>query len=269
MILFRDIGNIIRSLVRSFAFVFRHNLWYYFFFPIALLAILFFGGKLIFEEYLLKFDFTTIQQSQYIELIQEKGNYDFLIAGVELITIFVIVNYSPYIVLLIMVPFQTLLSAKTDKIITGFKRKMTLKQYYSDIATASRIILRNLFLNLIYVAIWLLLSTITRLLFHIPEMTYADTIVIYTIGFYFYGFSLIDYTTERRGLSLENRIRFPWKHIGITFIIGAFYSLAFLLPYGTGVIISTVIATIASTMATLKVFETDPLFSQSPDFKQP
>jgi len=46
-------------------------------------------------------------------------------------------------------------------------------------------------------------------------------------GFYFYGFSFIDYVNERRRLNIQQSIYFVSQHRGLAIAIGSIYSVFF------------------------------------------
>ena len=69
--------------------------------------------------------------------------------------------------------------------------------------------------------------------------------------FTFYGFSFIDYTNERRRLSVKQSVAFIRQNKGVAVTNGAVFSLLLMIPFcgyslaGFGAIISVVAATLA------------------------
>ena len=54
--------------------------------------------------------------------------------------------------------------------------------------------------------------------------------LIFVIGFYYYGFSFLDYVNERLQLNIEQSIQFARKNRGLALAIGAIYSIMIWVP---------------------------------------
>src|SRR5690554_7317178 len=52
----------------------------------------------------------------------------------------------------------------------------------------------------------------------------------FAIGFFYYGFSFIDYVNERRRLDIDQSIHFIRNHRGLAVAIGSIYSVFILVP---------------------------------------
>jgi CysZ protein len=60
----------------------------------------------------------------------------------------------------------------------------------------------------------------------------------FVIGFFYYGFSFLDYVNERRRLNIDESILFIRKHRGLAIGIGSVYTFLILMPVDLGVIFS-------------------------------
>ena len=56
----------------------------------------------------------------------------------------------------------------------------------------------------------------------------------FAIGFFYYGFSFIDYINERRRLDIDQSIHFIRNHRGLAIAIGSIYSIFILVPVDLG-----------------------------------
>ncbi|MEW6467629.1 MAG: EI24 domain-containing protein [Bacteroidota bacterium] len=229
---FRDIGTGIVAYYRSFEFIFRHHLWFYFLFPAAFsLVLLWLGGEAEWE----------LREISFKDLPEKDYEFEMLITGLKAVFVFVALKMNRYLVLIILTPFLTLLSAQSDKIITGYSSRFSLKQYIIDINRSIQISVRNIVMQMFILAVWFFFALL------IPILRDYTFYFMFVLGFYFYGFSLIDYTNERRKLTVEESYRYIRRHSGLAVIIGAIFSSLFFIPYA-GVILAPVTGVVAATI---------------------
>ena len=148
------------------------------------------------------------------------------------------------IVNILMSPIYTVLSEKTETILTGKEFPFDFKQTLKDVWRAIIIALRN-------TAKQLSLTVLCLLLNFIPVVgSVASIILIFIINAYYFGYGFMDYTYERWRLSPKDSRKETHKLKFIAFATGAVYSLplylfcgAFIAAFIGGV--STVAATIS------------------------
>jgi CysZ protein len=58
------------------------------------------------------------------------------------------------------------------------------------------------------------------------------------LGFFYYGFSFLDYVSERLRFTVDESILFVRKHRGLAIAIGMIYSLMILVPVDLGILFS-------------------------------
>jgi CysZ protein len=141
-------------------------------------------------------------------------------------------KFTKYLVVILLSPMLTYLSERTEKILTGNTYSFDFQQFVSDVKRALRITFRNLLWHYVLVMCVVLIALI-------GWQEYKEVpISIFTlvIGFYYYGFSFVDYINERRKLSVNESILFMRKHRGLALSIGAGYSMLMLLPLNTDVV---------------------------------
>jgi CysZ protein len=240
----RFFRNMYVGIVSHFAavrLIFSTTLWWFMLIPAVLSVGLYYGGGF------LEVELRSINLQQLPDVDYE---YDLLLIGLKAIAVFMAIKMSKYIIISVLVPVLAVLSAKAEYKINGVKYKMTFRQYIIDMKRGMSIMMRNIVWHSLLLLIW------HFVLLFFPDIDYLDWPVQFVIGFYFYGFWMIDYTSERRRLGIRESYRFIHRHMGLTLVIGAGFSAMFLLPY-VGVAFAPIISTVAATIGVHRVTEND------------
>lgn len=147
------------------------------------------------------------------------------------------------IVIVLMSPIYTLLSEKTETILTGREFPFDMRQTLKDVWRAIRIAVRNTIKQLSLTVLCLLLN-------FIPVVgSVAAIILIFIINAYYFGCGFMDYTYERWRLSPKQSRNETHKLKFIAFSIGAVYSLPLYLFCGA--FIAAFIGGVSAVAATL------------------
>lgn len=240
MALFKDIATGISSCYQATPFIFKNGLWWYFLIPALLSGAVYLGGDLLVAE---------LESVRFSDIPNDdQREFNFLFIGIKAILVFVALKLNPYVVLLILVPMLANLSTRTEKILTANSYPFRLKQFGSDITRGITIALRNIFRQSIIILCWFVATLVYS------PLQVATPYVIFCVGFYFYGFSLVDYTNERRRLDIIESVKFVRSHVGLVIAIGAVFSLLFIIPYA-GVVVAPVIAIVGATIAMHKTVD--------------
>lgn len=234
MKLAKQIQDGIMAYPQALQLIFARGLWFYYLFPVAIMLALYFGGEAAFNS-LLKVDFE--------KLPEKDGEYTLLFIGIKCLFVFTVFRLMNYLVLALLSPALTRLSYQTEYLLTGNTYPTTFKQYLADVERALRIILRNMLLQMMWIAGWYLITL------PFPGTWPWRPVFVFVIGAYFYGFSLMDYTSERMRLNVEDSIKFVRKHFLLAWSLGAIYYGLFLIPFHIGVIIAPVTGVVAGTIA--------------------
>lgn len=253
-------------------FLIKHKLYWYVVFPVVLFVGIYWLG----------YYFLSLEQSVHSNIeygVAEINSLNSVIWRTSKIVFFdalhtIFTKSTLYIVIMILSPILAVLSEKIEEILTGNKYPWNLKQIMRDIKRGIKIAFRNLFweyfLFAIVIGVGSLIGGTAKeiMILSIPMV----------IGFYFYGFSFLDYVNERRRLNIQQSIYFVSKHKGLAVAIGSVYSIFFLsyhlvfrqfetlatdtgtqLFWGTILVITFILATIAPiiaiTSATLSMHE--------------
>jgi len=234
--MFKGFETGLKAYGKAFNLIFSKGLGWFLLFPLVLNILLiilgFYGvGTLIdyskeWMDEALKLEGADFWGVEYLKSISV---FISGIAGVfigiifRVIHFFVFALFGGYIIIILMSPVFAVLSEKTEEILTGNK--------YPFIETA-------------YIILFFILG-------FIPIIGQFAALVLFFISSYFYGFSFIDYTNERRRLSIKQSIQFIRKYRGMAIANGLVFALAMMIPLcGTTIagfvaIFSVVAATVA------------------------
>ncbi len=146
-----------------------------------------------------------------------------------------------YIWLIVGSPVFAYLSEKTESIIQGKDFPFTFKQLLKDIVRGIGIAVRNMLWQAVYLFFIILLS-------FIPVVGWTAPIFALIIECYYYGFSMMDYTMERRQKSISESFYFINHHRGLAIGNGVMFYLMHMLPV-VGWITAPAYAVIAATIS--------------------
>jgi CysZ protein len=259
MNLFKNFGIGFSAYGKALNMIFTKGLWWFFIFPIALNILIFMAGMFgigtiseLIENWitpLVTFDGDAFTGASFLAPIS--GYLSGIIGGLVWLVLkvaffFLFATIGGYIVIILLSPVFAILSEKTAEILTGNKYPFDAEQVMRDILRGVLIAFRNLFIELGYLIIIFILS------FFIPVLGgIIGTIILFFITSYFYGFSFIDYNSERRRLSVKQSVQFIRNNKGMAIANGMVFSFFMLIPFcgtslaGFAAIVSVVAATIA------------------------
>ncbi len=247
---FEQFGLAIKSYLTALSFVFEKGLWKYFIYSILISALLVFGG---FE--LAKNLSDTIEKwvMSYVNINSGGGMLSFLgdtlhfllNIGLKIVFFFVFSTFSKYILLIIMSPIMALISERTEEIVTGKIYPFNVFQFMKDILRGIIIALRNMFIEFGFIFLGFLIVWI-------PLIGWLSTLFLFVLSYYFYGFSMIDYISERRRSGISQSVRYVRKNKGLAIGNGFIFSLLFAIPF-IGGMIAAVLAPVAACIAVLEI----------------
>lgn len=167
----------------------------------------------------------------------------FTLAGVIvwIILMFFYFSLFKYVWLILGSPIFAYLSEKTASILEGQEKKVSAAQVMKDMWRGIRIALRNTGWQTVYAVSILLLSLI-------PIVGWATPILALFVECYYYGFSMLDYSCERRQLGPAESIAFIGRHRGLAIGNGlVFYLMHFLVIVGW--VLAPAYAVVAATIS--------------------
>jgi CysZ protein len=152
-----------------------------------------------------------------------------------------------FIFLIIGSPVFAYLSERTESILEGRDFPFSFPQLFKDMWRGSKIALRNLLWQTVYVLTILILS-------FIPVIGWIAPLVALLTECYYFGFSMLDYSSERNKLSTMQSIEFISRHKGLAIGNGLVFYLMHLIPI-LGWLVAPTYAVIAATLSLHKARE--------------
>lgn len=243
----KEIVIAIQSYFRAHAFIQEHRLWRWIILPGLVYALLF-GISMYFfsQSATAAIEYLSIETGlqKWIARLQDSWiGFLFTVGGVILWVILMLLYFSlfKYIWLILGAPVFSFLSEKTASIIEGKTFDFRLRQYLSDVVRGIRMAARNTIWQTVYVVSIIFLSLL-------PFIGWATPILAILIECYYYGFSMLDYTCERKKMSVTSSIEYIGRHRGLAIGNGIiFYMLHAVLFVGW--VLAPAYAVIAATIS--------------------
>ncbi len=218
---------------RAVRFIFDNNLSWYFVFPALLTIGIFIAGYFTAEN------LSAFLQAKLTAMVDVQptdswfyrfigGTLAFILSFVlKLLFFFALSYFGGYIVLIAMSPVLAFVSEHTEKVLTGTEYSFNFKQFVNDIWRGIYIALRNLFIEIG----WIILLFIIGFLPIVGQLiVFLSPIILFIISAYFYGFSFIDYSNERRQLGTKHSINFVRENKGLAIGNGFMFAVALFIP---------------------------------------
>jgi CysZ protein len=212
--LLKEIVIAIQSYYKAHRFIVEHKLWKWILIPGIIYALLFAGSMYLFGQ-------SANNVIQYLtdligvrDWIQKWENswlgflFTFSAIVIWMILMFFYFSLFKYMWLILGSPIFAYLSERTSAIIEGHDHPFSMRQMLKDIARGIRLALRNTGWQTVYTVSILLLSLL-------PFIGWTTPILALLIECYYYGFSMLDYSCERRGLSASKTIEYVGRHKGL------------------------------------------------------
>jgi CysZ protein len=238
MNIFKQAWVALRSYSEALRMIFSTQMWLAFAIPIALSIGLYYGGDMLTDD---------LRAYKFSDLSDEHpGTYLFL--GIRAILVYVSKFMNKYLVLALLAPLMAGLSLHTEYLLTRNKYPFNWQYYVKDVVRALLISFRNMGIQLLWMAGFYLLT----LIYALPNVVYE--VLYFVIAFYFYGFSFMDYGSERRRLTIPESVKFTRKYWATAFVLGGVYGGLFWLPdFGMalqpGVVFAPIFGAVAGTIA--------------------
>ncbi len=237
----------IQAYFKAHQFIVKNKLWKWILIPGIIYALLFAFGFYIFWQSSAHFiDYLFSKTGIKFWVKKEHGNVlrFFVVFGqivLQLILMLFYFSWFKYLFLIIGSPVFAWLSEKTESLIHNKSYPFNFGQFIKDIVRGISIALRNTLWQTVYSISILFLSLI-------PLLGWATPVLALFVECYYFGFSMLDYTSERRDLSASQSIDFIGRHKGLAIGNGMVFYLLHILPVA-GWIIAPGYAVIAATLS--------------------
>ena len=260
---FSDFFKAVGNCFKAFSILFEKGLWHFMFYPLIIWLALWIAsiyGFMSLASYISKW------LSGYVsaESIPESGhwlsfarplllgNIGFIITWILNVVFWLISGtFVKYVLLMVLSPVFALLSEKTDEKLTGANFPFNLKQLLKDVLRGIAISFRNMILEYFFIVVCFLMNLF------FPPSFFITTPFLFLLGWYFIGFSLMDYNSERYKYGFSQSIKFIKQNRGYACGIGFVYSLFMALPFiigdAIGIMFGTTVAVIGATLGFLQL----------------
>ena len=250
----RDFVNGLVSYKHALDFIFKHKLTIYYLAPL-MVAILFtivsFFGISLFTDWLdsvYQAWFGITVKDTSFDILKDYKEF-FTGAGTVMITIllkilmfFLVFRVNKYVTLIILSPVLAYLSEKVDSIINNRDYPFNAGQFLKDIWRGVLLALRNMLIEFVWViGLW-------SATFFVPILIPFTAVILFVVSAYYYGFAMIDYSNERKRLSIKDSIHYIKSRKGLTLGNGVVYQLLVSVPF-FGAIVAPITAVVAATLS--------------------
>ncbi len=243
----KEIVIAIDAYFRAHKFISRHRLWRWIIIPGILYTVLFILGMYFFvvsSNGAVSYLFEFIGINRWLEQ-QKSGLLSFIamMGGimVRLILVFLYFSFFKYLFLIAGSPLFAYLSEKTEAILEGKDFPFSLRQLLKDIIRGIMLALRNIFWQSVYMISILILS-------FFPVIGWITPVIALFIECYYYGFSMLDYSCERRKLSPAQSVIFVGSHRGLAIGNGLLFFMMHFIPV-IGWVLAPAYAVVAATLS--------------------
>jgi len=257
----KEIITAISAYFQAHRFITKHRLWKWILIPGLIYTILFSIGIWLFiESSTLAINFVLLKTG-ITEWIQKMQNswLSWLIIFMQIILYLVLLMFYfslfKYMFLIVGSPLFAYLSEKTEAIIEGTDFPFSFTQLLKDIVRGIRIALRNMLWQTVYAISIFILA-------FFPVIGWITPLIALMVEFYYFGFSMLDYSSERHKLSTSQSIAFIGKHKGLAIGNGMVFYMMHLLPV-LGWLLAPSYAVIAATISLYGNKESSAVSSQS------
>ena len=244
----KEIIIAIQSYYKAHQFIVKNKLWKWILIPGIIYTILFITGMYYWLHtwnYVLQYFSAHTGVINWLER-QEDGFLRFLFIFGQLILHLILIlayfSWFKYLFLILGSPVFAFLSEKTACLIDGDEEvPFSITLYVQDIARGITIAFRNAFWQTLYTFSIILLCII-------PVIGWATPVLALFVECYYLGFSMLDYSCERKKLKIGHSIEYIGHHKGLAIGNG----IVFYLMHGfiiIGWVLAPSYAVIAATLS--------------------
>ena len=251
--MFKEIIIAIQSFYKAHYFIRENKLWKWIIIPGIIYTILFIVSMYFFGSTANAFIEWLSLKTGLKTWLDKNGTgflgFLFAFSGIMLWLIQMLFYFSlfKYIWLIVGSPVFAYLSEKTAAISENKEFVFNSNQYIKDILRGIRIALRNCVWQSVYMISILLLTLI-------PIVGWLMPLMALLIECYYYGFSMLDYSFERKKITTSESIYFIGNHKGIAIGNGLMFYFIQILPV-VGWILAPAYTVVAATLSLHEIKE--------------
>lgn len=246
-VLLKELVIAFQSWAGAHRFIQERRFWRWIIVPGILYTLLFIVGMIVFwrsADYAVSWASAQLRIEPWLQQKRSEWlSFFFLMTGMMLRLVLVLFYFSlfKYLILIIGSPVFAYLSEKTEAILENKEYSFNWAEIRKDCARSIRLALRNAVWQTIYLFGLILLSLI-------PLIGWITPLIALTMEFYYYGFSMIDYSLARNGFTGAQSIQFIGRHRGLAIANGFLFYLMHAV-----IIFAPAYAIVAATLTVHKV----------------
>ncbi len=243
----KEIIIAVQSYFEAHRFIVKHRLWKWILIPGIIYCLLFCTGMYFFwksSNWVIMELLETTGIGRWMNALDSSWLKLLFIFGQVILKLVLMLFYFSlfkYLFLILGSPLFAYLSEKTEAIMQGKDFPFSLPQLLTDIVRGIRLALRNTLWQTVYVISILLLS-------FIPVAGWFTPLIALMVECYYLGFSMLDYSCERRQFSPAESIAFINRHRGLAIGNGLVFYLMHLI-FVVGWLLAPSYAVIAATIS--------------------
>jgi CysZ protein len=224
--------------------IFATKMWLTLAIPVLLSIGLYYGGDMLTDN---------LRDYRFGALNDEHGS-EYLLLGIQFILVYVTKFMNKYLVLSLLSPLLAGLSLYVEFVLTGNRYPWNWDYYGKDVIRALLISFRNMGIQLLWMAGYFIFTLF------VPLPDWVHWVFYFLVAFYFYGFSFMDYASERRRLTVKESVRFTRRHWVAAYVLGSVYGALFWIPnfhlaLEPGVVLAPILGVVAGTIAVHKMVD--------------
>lgn len=249
----KEIVIAVQSYFKAHRFIMSNGLWKWILLPGVVYALLFWFGM----QYFGRSANTVIDHITNLvgvrDWIQKWENtwlgffFTFSAIVFWLILMFLYFSLFKYLWLILGSPIHAYLSERTSAAIEGREFMLDRRLLMRDMGRGVLLAMRNLLWQTVYIVSVLFLSLL-------PVLGWATPLLAFFMECHYFGFSMLDYGCERRGMSRQAGIEYVGRHKGLAIGNGLVFFLMHIV-LGVGWVLAPSYAIVA---ATISMYETKP-----------
>lgn len=237
----------IQAYFQAHQFIVKNKLWKWIYIPGLIYTILFIAGIYFFwisSNIAIEFILLKTGVKAWLDNMQDRWLNFFFIVGqiiLRLVLLLFYFSFFKFLFLIIGSPVFAYLSERTDSIIEEKEFPFSFRQLLFDSARGITIALRNMLWQTVYLFTILILS-------FVPLIGWIAPMVALFVECFYFGFSMLDYSSERNKLSAQESIDFISHHKGLAIGNGMVFYLLHIIPV-LGWLFAPSYAVIAATLS--------------------
>lgn len=246
----KNFSSALKNYGKAINFIFKNNLAWTFLLPLILIFFLLAGSfgassaAIDSIDLWLETNILSNESTWYFKLLNSVV-FSLVWVIFKVMFFFIFAYFSGFIILIILSPIFSYISEKTDKILTGNDYPFSIGQTIKDIWRGIVLALRNMISEFLFVILFFTLS-------FVPLLGILAPFALFFVTAYFYGFSFMDYSNERKQLSVSESVKTIKANKGAAIGNGFVFALVLLIPYIGAILagFAAIIAVVAAAITT-------------------